>query len=53
MFTIKEAIAADSYYEIPDGAGGEVHRGDVPSAMAAAKHVIKNARYIASLMIRT
>lgn len=44
--SIDAAVKSESYYEIPEGAGGQVHRGDVPKAMAAATHVIKNARYI-------
>ena len=44
ILTIKDAIAAESYFEIPDGSGGKVERGNVANAFAKAKHVIKNAR---------
>ena len=44
LLSIKAAKEAESFYKIPDGGGGKVHKGDVPKAMASATHVIKNAR---------
>lgn len=45
LLSIQAAKEAESFYEIPEGGGGKVHRGDVTKAMAAAPHVIKNARW--------
>ena len=44
ILSIQAAVESESYFEIPEGAGGQIHRGDVPKAMASATHVIKNAR---------
>lgn len=52
ILTIRDAIQAGSYFEIPDGAGGTVHRGDVTKAMAEATHVIRNARQVRGHEVR-